>query len=82
MDVVRPQALFNPYTEERKRLKPAVQLKIGATVSGTACVSQSVLSPGVRIEENALVEGCVLMPGVRIGKDVRLRRVIVEVASS
>ncbi len=50
----------------------------GAIVCGSAVVSQSVLSPGVRIEEGASVENSVLLPGVHVGRGARLRGAIVE----
>ena len=77
MDLVRPQAPFNPYIKDGWQ-SPVLPSQIGASVCGTAHVSRSVLSPGVRIEEDASVEDSVLMPGVRVEKGARIRRAIVE----
>ena len=77
MDLVRPQASFNPYIKDGC-LRRVSSSKLGASMSGTAHISQSVLSPGVRIEEYAFIEDCILMPGVRVGREARLRRAIVE----
>jgi ADP-glucose pyrophosphorylase len=47
-------------------------------VSGSAHVTHSVLSSGVRIEKDASIENSVLMPGVRVGPGARIRRAIIE----
>jgi glucose-1-phosphate adenylyltransferase len=52
--------------------------EVSASLSGSAHVSQSVLSSGVRIEKDASVENSVLMPGVRVGQGARIRRAIIE----
>ena len=78
MDLVRPQASFNPYAKDGWHSRPTVPLQTGASVSGSAQASHSVLSPGVRIDEDASVEDSVLMPGVRVGKGAQLRRAIIE----
>jgi glucose-1-phosphate adenylyltransferase len=78
MDLLQCRALFDPYIKESWRWTFLQSAKIGAGVDGTSHVSQSVLSPGVRIEPHASVEGCVLMPNVRIGRGARLRKAIVE----
>lgn len=41
-------------------------------------VRNSVLGPGVVVEEDASVEGCVLMDGVRIGKGAVVRHAILD----
>jgi glucose-1-phosphate adenylyltransferase len=49
----------------------------GCIVSG-ATVRRSILFSKVRVAEGSLVEDSVVLPNVRIGRDVRLRRVIVD----
>ncbi|MFF4652076.1 glucose-1-phosphate adenylyltransferase [Streptomyces sp. NPDC001380] len=48
----------------------------GCIVSGQ--VTQSVLSPGVVVEEGAVVQGSVLLDGVRIGRGAVVRRAILD----
>ncbi len=52
-------------------------LSPGAVVSG-GTVSNSVLSPGVRIEAGAEVSDSVLMPGVRVGAGAVVRNAILD----
>jgi len=49
----------------------------GCIVSG-ATVRRSLLSFKVRVEEGSLIEESVILPNVRIGRDVTLRRCIVD----
>ena len=49
----------------------------GCIVSG-ATVRRSILFSKVRVAEGSVVEDAVVLPNVRIGRDVRLRRVIVD----
>jgi glucose-1-phosphate adenylyltransferase len=49
----------------------------GCIVSG-ALVRRSILFHSVRVGEGSTVEDSVVLPGARIGRDVRLRRVIVD----
>ena len=49
----------------------------GCIVSG-ALVRRSILFHGARIGEGSMVEGAVVLPNVSIGRDVRLRRCIVD----
>lgn len=49
----------------------------GAVVSG-ATLQRSVLCPGVRVRPGGRIEESVLLPGVRLGRNVVLRRVIVD----
>src|SRR5262245_45492071 len=77
MDLVRPSPASNLY-----RHPAAVGNNIGCSRSATvhvySHVSQSVLSPGVRIEERASVQDSILMPGVWIGPGAAVRHAIVE----
>jgi glucose-1-phosphate adenylyltransferase len=52
-------------------------LSHGVIVSG-ATVRDSVLSPGVRVEQGAIVEGAVLLDDVTIGRGAVVRRAIVD----
>lgn len=78
MDLVRPGASFNPCINDGWHSQPALSLQTAACVCGSARVSQSVLSCGVRIEQDASVEDSVLMPRVRVGRGARIRRAIIE----
>lgn len=86
MDLVRTDSPFDPYVNDVWPSQPTRHPSIGnharsrlcSNPDGHSTVSQSVLSPGVRIEAGAEVHDCVLMPGVRIGKGARLHRTIVE----
>ncbi len=49
----------------------------GCIVSG-AGVFNSVLSPGVQIDERATIDACILMPNVHVGAGAMLRRCIVD----
>jgi len=87
MDLVRPGAGFDPYVNDFETSRLTRHPPVGGNENGgsllarvhTDCrISQSVLSPGVRIEAGAKVEDSVLMPGVRVGRGTWLRRAIVE----
>jgi glucose-1-phosphate adenylyltransferase len=49
----------------------------GCVVSG-GLVKRSVLSPDVRVNSYSHVEECILLPGCNIGRNVRIRRCIIE----
>ena len=68
MDVVRGKTSLNR----------GIPLQNRASVSSSARVSHSVLSHGVRIQQDASVEGSVLMPGARVARGAQLRRAIIE----
>jgi glucose-1-phosphate adenylyltransferase len=76
MDLVRPSAGFNLYRH------PTAGNNVGCSRSSSvhiySNVSQSVLSPGVRVEERASVQDSVLMPGAWIGPGATVRHAIVE----
>lgn len=79
MDFVRPDVSLSFHQSgSRCANEGSLSLPPATCVSGSARVSQAVLSPGVRIEQEAYVKDSVLMPGVRIGRGARLRRVIIE----
>jgi glucose-1-phosphate adenylyltransferase len=52
-------------------------LSHGVIVSG-GTVRDSVLSPGVRVEQGAVVDGAVLLDDVTIGRGAVVRRAIVD----
>src|SRR3989338_457428 len=52
-------------------------ISAGCIISG-ARVENSVLSPDVRIEVNSEISAAVIMDGVRIGRNVRIRKAIVD----
>jgi glucose-1-phosphate adenylyltransferase len=68
MDVLQTMASFNRHMREEWYSQPASLPDTAASVSGSARVSRSVISPRVRIEPDASVEDSVLMPGVRVGQ--------------
>jgi len=76
MDLSRP----NPPSELRDFGLPgragAAPAVVG--VSRNARVRQTMVCPGVRIDDDADLEGCVLMPGVHVGQGAKLRRAIVD----
>jgi glucose-1-phosphate adenylyltransferase len=78
MDLVRSEPPFNPYLKNGSRFRPEILFHGKTSVSGTARLTRSITSPGVRIAEGAFVEDSILLPGVQIGKGAQLRRVIVE----
>jgi glucose-1-phosphate adenylyltransferase len=88
MDLVRPGAPFDPYTNAGWPSQPTQHpdlsdrgqtcLSLRARLHRRCHVSGSVVSPGVEIEEGASVEDSIVMPGVRVAKGARLRRTIVE----
>jgi len=43
-----------------------------------AVVNRSILSPFIQIDTNACVEDSILMKGVKVGKNVRIRRAIID----
>ena len=49
----------------------------GCIVSGAA-VRRSILFSKVRVDEGSTIEDCVVLPNVRIGRDVQLRRAVVD----
>ena len=49
----------------------------GCIISG-ACVTQSLLSSDVRIEDGSSIDSSVLLPGVTIGRRCKIRRCILD----
>jgi glucose-1-phosphate adenylyltransferase len=76
MDLVQPMTPFKAHMISASH--PAAVPEVAARVSGSAHVSHSVLSSGVRIEKDASIENSVLMPGVRVGRGAAIRRAIIE----
>jgi glucose-1-phosphate adenylyltransferase len=71
MDLVSPRPSFDPFRERWSGLLRGARVRGGH-------VRNSVISPGVRIEEGAEVENAVLMPGVRVGAMAQIRKAIVQ----
>jgi len=67
MDLVSGKATF----------QTALASRPCASISGGARLRHSVISPGVRVEEDASINESVLMPGVQVGQGAQLRRTIV-----
>ena len=68
MDVARGKAPLNSLSLPESR----------ASISASSRVSESVLSAGVRVEQDASVVDSVLLPGVFVGRGARLRHAIIE----
>ena len=77
MDLVRPSAAFGLYRHPASASNN-VGCSRSAAVHAYSHLSQSVLSPGVRIEERASVQDSILMPDVWIGPGAAVRHAIVE----
>jgi glucose-1-phosphate adenylyltransferase len=92
-DLVSIEPIFNLYNREWPILTHQAQLPgakfveggeahesivaSGCVISG-AVVDHSVLSPGVQVQQGSLVEASVLMENTRIGRDVVIRRAILD----
>jgi glucose-1-phosphate adenylyltransferase len=92
MDLISVHPVFNLYNRNwpiftlPAQLPPAKfslagsaaesMVSAGCIVSGQ--VNQSVLAPGVTVEEGAVVQGSVLMNGVRIGRGAVVRKAILD----
>ncbi len=92
MDLISVHPVFNLYNRNwpiftlPSQLPPAKfslagsaaesMVSAGCIVSGQ--VNQSVLAPGVTVEEGAVVQGSVLMNGVRIGRGAVVRKAILD----
>ncbi len=72
-----PPAKFVFDDEGRRGMAVDSLVSSGCIVSG-ATVRRSVLFSKVRVGEGSLVEQSVVLPGVTIGRDVRLRRAVVD----
>jgi glucose-1-phosphate adenylyltransferase len=72
-----PGAKFS--TDEAGRVGSATDsIVCGGCVVRGASVRHSLLSPQVHVGEGSVIEDSVLLPGVRVGRNVVLRRVIVD----
>ncbi len=95
MDVLRPEtgidlsqwkARTNLLYEEVQSMPPAALEGNGRVTDSLVSpgvrirgrVHHSILSPGVIVEEGAVVEDCIIMHRARIGADARLTRTIVD----
>jgi glucose-1-phosphate adenylyltransferase len=73
----RPPAKFVFDDRDRRGVAMDALVSDGCIVSG-ALVRRSVLFYGVRVGEGSEVEDSVVLPNVVIGRDVRLRRTIID----
>ena len=71
-----PPARFHASGEYRGSAVNSV-ISAGCVISGAEVVN-SVLSPGVSVQQGAVVEDSVLFPGVTIGPGAKIRRAIIE----
>ncbi len=92
MDLISVHPVFNLYNREWPLYTHTVQLPPAKFVAGgiagesmvapgciiTGQVTQSVLSPGVVVEEGAVVQGSILHDNVRIGRGAVVRRAILD----
>lgn len=92
MDLISIHPVFNLYNREWPIYTHTVQLPPAKFVAGgiagesmvapgciiTGQVTQSVLSPGVVVEEGAVVQGSILHDNVRIGRGAVVRRAILD----
>ncbi|WP_377268425.1 glucose-1-phosphate adenylyltransferase [Peterkaempfera sp. SMS 1(5)a] len=91
-DLISVHPVFNLYNRHWPIFTHPAQLPPAKFVAGgiasesmvsagcivTGQVTQSVLSPGVVIEEGAVVQGSVLLDGVRVGRGAVVRRAILD----
>jgi glucose-1-phosphate adenylyltransferase len=92
MDLISIHPVFNLYNQEWPLYTHSLRLPPAKFVAGgiasesmvapgciiTGQVTQSVLSPGVVVEEGAVVQGSVLHDNVRIGRGAVVRRAILD----
>jgi glucose-1-phosphate adenylyltransferase len=92
MDLISVHPVFNLYNREWPLYTHTVQLPPAKFVAGgiagqsmvapgciiTGQVTQSVLSPGVVVEEGAVVQDSILLDNVRIGRGAVVRRAILD----
>ena len=82
MDLLRPDARFDPFGNARWPSYPSSRFRSSSDVRSrmrTSCiVRSSILSPGVFIEEGGIVESSVLMSRVCVNKNAQIRNAIVE----
>jgi glucose-1-phosphate adenylyltransferase len=92
MDLISVHPVFNLYNREWPMYTQSFQLPPAKFVAGgiagesmvapgciiTGQVTNSVLSPGVVVEEGAVVQGSVLHDNVRIGRGAVVRRAILD----
>lgn len=62
----------------RDALVPGRNLVANGCDVEPSAIDRSILSSGVHVGEGSEIDGCIIFPGAKIGRDVRLRRVIVE----
>jgi glucose-1-phosphate adenylyltransferase len=81
MDLVRTDPRFDPHISESRPSLPTshpTAHRLRARIHSESRVTQSVISPSVRIEAGAQIHEAILLPGVRVGKGAQVRNAIVE----
>jgi glucose-1-phosphate adenylyltransferase len=82
MDLLRPGKRFDPFSNPAWPSYPSPRFRSSSDIRArlrTNCrVRQSILSPGVHIEDGATVESSVLMERVCVNKNAQIRNAIVE----
>ena len=74
---VTPPAKF-VHDEEGRRGRAAASLVSGGCIVSGASVRRSLLFTGVRINSYSTVEEAVVLPHVEIGRNVRLKKVVID----
>jgi glucose-1-phosphate adenylyltransferase len=82
MDLVRPHPQFDPFANSQWPSYPSSRYRRSSDIRSrlrTSCrVRDSILSPGVHIEDGGRVESSVLMARVCVNKNAHIRNAIIE----
>jgi glucose-1-phosphate adenylyltransferase len=82
MDLLRPGKQFDPFSNAAWPSYPSPRFRsssdVRARLRSKCRVRQSILSPGVHIENGGMVESSVLMAGVCVNHNAKIRNAIVE----
>ena len=78
---VTPPAKFVHDLEGRRGAAVASLVSGGCIVSG-ASIKRTLLSPNVRVNSFSVLEEAVVLPSVHIGRNVRLKKVVIDTAWS
>jgi glucose-1-phosphate adenylyltransferase len=66
------------FDDEGRRGMAVDSLVAGGCIVSGAVIKRSLLSYNVRVSEGSLLDECVVLPHVAIGRNVRLRRAIID----
>ncbi len=92
MDLISPEPVFNLYNRDwpiftKQAQRPPAKFVAGGIANESMVsaggvfagqVANSVVAPGVVIEEGAMVQGAVLLEGVRVGRGAVVRQAILD----